>query len=427
MSQKEVVRSKVLDKLMLGEINQKDAAIKLEVTPRQVRRLLKRYQILGLSGLVSLKRGLVSNRRLSEATYTLAANLIGKHYWDFGPTLVAEKLAAVHGIKIAVESTRKLMIKAGYWKPKRGANIRVHPMRDRRPCFGEMIQIDGSPHDWFEGRSETCTLLVFIDDATGRLTGLRFEQSETTLGYMHLLHDHITQFGVPASLYSDKHGIFRINAKNADPDSETQFTRAARELGIGCIHANSPQAKGRVERANQTLQDRLVKEMRLARINDMVAANEWLPNYIKIHNDRFAVIPQETRDAHGEYSGTQADLMKILSIQRRKKLSKNISCQHSGQLFQITSTGKGLGLRGAQVVLHEYFTGGQEIIWGKRVLNFSVMDAPAKQSGEVSGKDVNMRVNAIIDGRCHGHKPAANHPWKMNYAAKKVFDRQHEI
>ncbi len=239
--------------------------------------------------------------------------LIGAHYRDFGPTLASEKLTERHSIRLCVESTRQLMMAAGYWQPRTGAKACVHPMRERRVHLGELIQIDGSPHDWFEGRSEPCTLLVFIDDATGKLMQLRFTPTETTLGVMRALHDHIVTHGVPVALYSDKHSIFRVNAKDADPDAETQFGRAARELGIACIHANSPQAKGRVERANQTLQDRLVKEMRLGRINNMEEANAWLPGYIADYNKRFAVMPKDPQDAHLPYQGTAENLTRILS------------------------------------------------------------------------------------------------------------------
>ena len=165
---------------------------------------------------------------------------------------------------------------------------------------------------------------MFIDDATGKLMQLRFVPSETTLGYMCVLHDHILAHGVPVALYSDKHSIFRINAKEADPEAETQFSRAARELGIACIHANSPQAKGRVERTNQTLQDRLVKEMRLADIEDMDSANAWLPGFIADYNRRFAVVPKETEDAHLPYQGTAEALTGILSVQVERTLSKNL-------------------------------------------------------------------------------------------------------
>src|SRR3990167_4405544 len=250
MSQKEVKRAQVLDMLKEDKISQQEASKRMGVSARQVRRLAKRYQAEGLGGLISKKRGRASNRRLDEATRTAVIELIGTHYRDFGPTLANEKLAELHGIQLSVESTRQMMIVAGYWRTRKGGTVCAHPMRERRTRFGELIQVDGSPHDWFEGRGEYCTLLVFIDDATGRLTQLRFAPTETTLGYMSVLHDHILAHGVPVALYSDKHSIFRINAKDADPEAETQFGRASRELGIECIHANSPQAKGRVERAN---------------------------------------------------------------------------------------------------------------------------------------------------------------------------------
>ena len=412
MSQKEVKKAQVLDMLKEGKISQLDASQRLCISTRQVRRLAKRYLALGLNGLISKKRGGASNRQLDEVVQTKVIDLIGIHYRDFGPTLANEKLAELHDIKLSIESTRQLMIKAGYWHPKKGAAICVHPMRERRARFGELIQIDGSPHDWFEGRGEYCTLLVFIDDATGRLTQLRFAPTETTLGYLQVLHDHILLHGAPAALYSDKHSIFRINAKEADPEAETQFSRAARELGIACIHAHSPQAKGRVERANQTLQDRLIKEMRLARINDMDSANAWLPIYIKDFNKRFAVKPKEATDAHLAYSGTPADLSRTLSVQVKKTLSKHLSCQYKNQLLQVSTIGKGLGLRGAQVTIHEHFDGTQELLWGKRKLTYSVMDKPQRQSPVADGKAVNAQVDQAMAKRSTAHKPADNHPWR---------------
>jgi Homeodomain-like domain len=420
MSQKEVKKAQVLDMLKEHKISQLDAAQRLGISTRQVRRLAKCYLALGLNGLISKKRGGVSNRRLGDGIRAQSMDFIGMHYRDFGPTLANEKLAELHDIKLSIESTRQLMIKAGYWCPKKGAAICVHPMRERRARFGELIQIDGSPHDWFEGRGEYCTLLVFIDDATGRLTQLRFAPTETTLGYLQVLHDHILLHGAPAALYSDKHSIFRINAKEADPEAETQFSRAARELGIACIHAHSPQAKGRVERANQTLQDRMIKEMRLAGINDMDSANAWLPIYIKDFNKRFAVKPKDATDAHLAYSGTPVDLSRTLSVQVKKTLSKNLSCQYKNQLLQVSTTGKGLGLRGAQVTIHEHFDGTQELLWGKRKLTYSVMDKPQRQSPVADGKSINAQVDQAMAKRSTAHKPADNHPWRKMPVGKSA-------
>ena len=424
MSQKEVKRAQILDLLIEGKISQQEASKRLGVTTRQVRRLTRRYQAAGLAGLVSKKRSRASNRRLDEATLAHAIRLIATHYSDFGPTLACEKLAELHDVRLSVESTRQLMIKAGHWRPRKGGTVCAHPMRERRARFGEMIQIDGSPHDWFEGRGEYCTLLVFIDDATGRLTQLRFAPTETTLGYMSVLHDHILAHGVPVALYSDKHSIFRINAKEADPEAETQFSRAARELGIECIHAHSPQAKGRVERANQTLQDRLVKEMRLAGINNMDEANAWLPGYIEQYNRRFAVEPKDASDAHLAYSGTPETLLRTLSVQVTKTLSKNLSCQHQNQLLQVATTGTGLGLRGARVTIHEHFDGNQELLWKNRKLTYGVMSKPQRQSAVADGKSVNAQVDKAMVRRTTGHKPAADHPWRKMSVGKPAHDGQ---
>ena len=424
MSQKEVKRAQILDLLIEGKISQQEASKRLGVTTRQVRRLTRRYQAAGLAGLVSKKRGRASNRRLDEATLAHAIQLIATHYSDFGPTLACEKLAELHDVRLSVESTRQLMIKAGHWRPRKGGTVCAHPMRERRARFGEMIQIDGSPHDWFEGRGEYCTLLVFIDDATGRLTQLRFAPTETTLGYMSVLHDHILAHGVPVALYSDKHSIFRINAKEADPEAETQFSRAARELGIECIHAHSPQAKGRVERANQTLQDRLVKEMRLAGINNMDEANAWLPGYIEQYNRRFAVEPKDASDAHLDDEGTPETLLRTLSVQVTKTLSKNLSCQHQNQLLQVATTGTGLGLRGARVTIHEHFDGNQELLWKNRKLTYGVMSKPQRQSAVADGKSVNAQVDKAMVRRTTGHKPAADHPWRKMSVGKPAHDGQ---
>jgi transposase len=412
MSQKEWTRAQILDSLKEGKISQQDAAHRMGVSARHVRRMVKRYQLEGPPGLISKRLGKTSNRRLSTPTRTEAIELIGTNYRDFGPTLAHEKLIELHGLHLSVESTRQLMIEAGYWRPKKGATVCAHPMRARRARFGEMIQIDGSPHDWFEGRSEKCTLIVFIDDATGRLTQLRFMPTETTLGYMSVLHAHIQQHGVPVALYSDKHSIFRINAKEADPEAETQFSRAARELGIESIHAHSPQAKGRVERANQTLQDRLVKEMRLAGINDAASANAWLPGYIEDYNRRFTVTPQDASDAHIAYADSDEALRRTLSIQVTKTLSKNLSCQHDNQQLQIITTGTGMGLRGTKVILHAHFNGDKDLILKQRKLAYSVMSAAKRQAPVADGKDVNARVDQAVARRPSGYRPAANHPWK---------------
>ncbi len=209
-------------------------------------------------------------------------NLVRRHYVDFSPTFAHEKLTEVHHLAFSVETLRQWMIAAGLWLAKSRKKARVHQRRPRRPCVGELVQIDGSPHDWFEERAERCTLLVFIDDATSRLMALRFVPAETTQAYMETLRACLDQHGRPVALYSDKHSIFRVNHPEHEGEV-TPFSRALKTLDIEPIHAHTPQAKGRVERASQTLQDRLVKELRLRHINDMGQANAFLPEFIETY------------------------------------------------------------------------------------------------------------------------------------------------
>lgn len=394
-----------------GKLDQKSASDRLGVTVRQIKRLKRNYLSNGIAGLISKKRGQLSNRRIPESLIANAMSLIGVHYADFGPTFAAEKLAEQHGISLSVETVRKHMIASGYWKPKRGQIIRNHPMRERRPRRGELIQIDGSPHDWFEGRSPSCCLLVFIDDATSELTELQFVDTETTLGYMACLERHIYRHGLPAALYSDRHSIFRINNGDVKADAQTQFARALSQLGIEGIQARSPQAKGRVERANQTLQDRLVKEMRLAGINDQASANAWLPGFMADYNHRFGVQPDQADDAHIAYLGKSDALQRILSVHDQRYLSKNLSCQHDGQLLQINTTGASLSLRGAKVCVHSHSDGRKEVSWQGRNLIFATMIKPEKQSTPKDGKEVNTIVDLVLKTR-PSTLPSKKHPWK---------------
>lgn len=217
--------------------------------------------------------------------------IVREHYYDFGPTLAAEKLLERQGISINKETLRQWMIEAGLREGKICKPTRVHQQRTRRTCFGKLVQIDGSYHDWFEGRAERCCLIVYIDDAISKLLVLRFEPNESALSYFNTTRDYIMQYGRPLAFYSDQHGIFSMNIKEAYLDTgETQFARAMRELDIKITCANSPEAKGRVERANGILQDRLVKELRLRGISDIDSANAYLPQFVIDYNNRFAYV-----------------------------------------------------------------------------------------------------------------------------------------
>jgi transposase len=416
MTTKDVLRSQVMAQVIEGKLDQAGAAGRLGLSVRQVKRLKRRMQDEGVQGLLSKKRGRPSNRRTAADVLAKAVALIGEHYADFGPTLACEKLQERHEIKLSVETVRQAMLRAGLWRARRGAGARTHAMRDRRARRGELIQIDGSPHDWFEGRAPRCCLLVFIDDATSELMALRFVDTETTLGYMGLLEEHVRTHGLPAAIYSDRHSIFRVNKGDHKDVSheQTQFARALEQLGIEGIQANSPQAKGRVERANQTLQDRLVKEMRLQGISSQEAANAWLPQFIRAFNRRFAVKPAAPDDAHVPYAGEHAALRRILSVHTPRRLSRNLSCQFNGLLYQVQAPGQGLGLRGADVTVVTHPSSATEIVWQGRVLPHTCSSKPVKQREAVDGKDVNSKVEQALQRRTPPQP--VGHPWKKRMA-----------
>ena len=244
-----------------------------------------------------------------------------ERYADFGPTFAHQKLTEDHQLDLSVETVRHLMIQEGLWHPKHAKHPVLHPLRERRARFGELVQIDGSPYTWFEDRAPACVLLVFIDDATGRLGELLFVKAETTFSYFEAMEHYLRRWGKPLALYSDKLSVFRVNLPNdLSGQGTTQFTRAMHQLQIEVLYAHSPQAKGRVERVNQTLQDRLVKELRLRGISSREAGNAYLPTFLDDFNGRFAVVPREPSDAHRPLL-PQDDLGRILTPLRTQSLN----------------------------------------------------------------------------------------------------------
>src|SRR3954453_6918162 len=297
MSKAELSRVDTLARVGRGGLPVAEAAALLGLSPRQVFRLLARSRSEGAAGLASRRRGRPSNRRLPEAVREAALAAVRERYADFGPTLAAEKLAEAHDLRLSRETLRQWMSEAGLWVPRKARRGRVHQPRHRRDRLGELVQIDGCQHRWLEDRGPPCTLLVFVDDATSRLMQLRFVESESTFSYLRAARSYLEAHGRPVALYSDKHTVFRVARADRD-GGETQFGRAMRELNVDVICADSPQAKGRVERAHKTLQDRLVKELRLAGIGTVEAANAFLPGFIAGYNVRFGKEPARPEDLH---------------------------------------------------------------------------------------------------------------------------------
>jgi transposase len=406
MSNREITRLEVMQRLKDKRLTQKEAARLLSLSVRQIKRLYRAYKGQGARGLVSQRRGKPSNNRLDAETQQKAIDLIYEHYRDFGPTLAHEKLTEKHQLRISRESVRRIMTAEGMWKPKRAKKPPAHQMRERRACFGELVQIDGSDHDWFEGRGPKCTLLVYIDDATGQLLELWFVPDETFFGYCEASRHYFEHYGKPVAFYSDKHGIFRVNQEQTIGlgSGLTQFGRAMQELDIQIICANTPQAKGRIERANQTLQDRLVKELRLLGISDIDSANAYLPEFRLDFNRRFAVAPRSNHDAHRPLLKTE-NLDLILTRQKTATLSKNLTVQANKVIYQIQSNRPDYALRKAQITVCENAKGEVTILYKNKPLSYTIFHKPARQAQVADTKTLDRQIQTP-------KPPAPNHPWR---------------
>lgn len=421
MSKKELTRLEVMQRLKAKRLSQAEASGMLGISVRQVKRLYAAYRKAGAKGLVSQKRGKASNHRLEEGVKQQARDLLYARYRDFGPTLAHEKLVEKHGLKLSDESVRQLMIAEGLWKPKRAKKVETHQMRERRACFGELVQIDGSDHAWFEGRGPRCTLLVMIDDATGQLGELWFVGHESFFGYAEAARHYFARYGKPVAFYSDKHGIFRVNQGQGAGTGEgiTQFGRAMQELDIQILCANTPQAKGRVERANQTLQDRLVKELRLAGISDAQAGNVFLETFRTDFNRRFAVTPRSSHDAHRPLLAKD-DLEHILSHQETRTLTKNLTVQYEREIYQIQTQRPSYALRHATVLVCQTASGEIAILYHNQPLAFTLFQRQPRQGVEVTSKTIAAELNHPEKART----PAADHPWKRSYKAPSMESSQ---
>ena len=406
MSNQEITRLEAMQRIKDKRMTQKEAGQMLGISTRQVKRLYQAYRKKGAKGLISARRGKPSNNRLDAGIVQQALDLIKEKYADFGPTLAHEKLAEVHQIQVSRESVRRVMIEEGMWKPKRAKKPPVHQMRERRACFGELVQIDGSDHAWFEERGPKCTLLVFIDDATGQLVELWFVPDETFFGYCEAVRHHIEGYGKPVAYYSDKHGIFRVNQPRplGTTSGLTQFGRAMQELDIQIICANTPQAKGRIERANQTLQDRLVKELRLLGISDMEAGNAYLPEFRDDFNRRFAVLPRSSHNAHRPLLASE-NLDIILSHQKVGTLSKNLTVQANNVIYQVQSDRPDYTLRNAQVTVCENAKGEVTILYKNKPLSYTIYHKPTRQAEIVDTKTLDHQLKPP-------KSPAPDHPWR---------------
>ena len=397
MSVKELERLKVVTDITEKRISLKIAGKRLNLSVRQIIRLVKIFKRKGAKGLTNKHRNTVSNRKLSGEVRLKVLELYKQNYPDFGPTLFCEKLSEFHNIEISKETLRKWLLNEGLWKRERKINIRKS-LRERKPCFGEMLQLDGSHHDWFEKRRDKAVLMAFIDDATGMVYA-KFYEYEGTIPAMSLLKQYTEEYGLPMSVYSDKHTTYKSTDKNKEALS--QFGRALEELGIELIHANTPQAKGRIERLFKTLQDRLVKEMRLRNISDIETANNFLKEYLPIFNSKFNVIPFDNANVNVKIGG-DIDLDSYLCIKQERTVKNDNTISYNSKLYQLESC-----IRAKKVIVEERIDGDVHIKYNGISLKYKeIIKRPAKLTEKV----IKIRKEYI---------PPADHPWRQTF--KKYF------
>jgi transposase len=403
MSVKEIQRAHVIRQRVEGHLKQREAAKKLEISVRQVRRLEEKLERAGEKGLIHGLRGKDSGRRIPEKTRMKVLGIYRKDYHDFGPTFACEKLLERNGINLSDETLRQWLIAEDLWKVTK--RKRYRRWRERRSCLGEMVQMDGSHHAWLEERGPKMVLMGYIDDATSRKSG-QFYEYEGTLPAMESLKRYIRRYGIPLSVYLDRHSTYKGQGKPTlaqelkNEVNLSQFERACKELGIQVIHAHSAPAKGRIERSFKTDQDRLVKEMRLSGIQTLEEANRFLPGYWSRHNKRFAVTASKPQDVHRSIPKGM-DLDAVLSIRTERLVRNDFTIQHEGKWYQILEKAVG-----NKVVLEEHTNGQRYLKYQGRKLAFKRINPTPVMLTEV--QKIGRRYSQAFI-------PAPDHPWRKPF------------
>jgi hypothetical protein len=412
MHQGELKRLHVIQKILERVIKQVEAAEILSLSGRQVRRIVKRIRSEGDRGAIHKSRGRPSNRRISPKLRDRVINLYRAQYKDFGPTLASEKLLERDRIEISDETLRRWLIEVGDWKKSRKRG-RHRQWRERKHHAGEMVQMDGSHHAWFEDRGGPCVLMSYIDDATGEAFG-RFYEYEGTIPAMDSFKRYIKKNGLPMKVYLDKHSTYKSTAKPTIEDELndvgplSEFERALRELGVEVSHAHSPQAKGRIERLFRTLQDRLVKEMRLRGIRTIEEGNQFLEEYLPLYNKRFRVRAKEKDDLHRPFVKGM-DLDTILCIKTERALRNDFTVAHNRKLYQVEEM-----LKASKVMVQDRIDGSMIMIHKGRALRFKeIIERPPREKKE-----------SVVARRRKPYIPPSDHPWRRFKIKKHPYDRE---
>lgn len=419
MTEKELARYDIIKDLIDGAINGTDASKQIGVSVRQVKRLKYKVNAYGAEGLIHGNRGIEGNRKLDPDMVKKAEKHLKEKYYDFGPTFASEKLEEVDGIKLGKETVRRMMTAMGLWKPKpRKQSKKWHIWRARKDNYGEMQQFDGSYHLWF-GNEESC-LLLSVDDATGKITHAIFDYNESTMAVFRFWRDYFLKNGLPLSIYLDKFSTYKINHKNAvdNKDMITQFERAMSQIGVQPITAHSAEAKGRVERMFGTLQDRLVKELRLAGITTIKEANTFLKEYIPIFNAQFAVVPNRKKNLHKTLDKqTEEKLPQILSIQNQRKVHNDYTVMFKNNFFQLDREQPTTVYKKDAVIVEERLHGDVHLRLRNTYLTYTVLPERPK-------KEINIALPALTKQQQSSYKPPANHPWRKQFLYGKMRNQQ---
>jgi len=402
MTQEELDRKTIIEQAIDKRITQREGAARLGTSERHFRRLLSRYRKKGDAGLVSGHRCKPSNNRMGEQQrQKILETLAEPVFSGFGATLLAEKLEEYKGVEVSKETVRQIMIEVGIHHPK-VKQKRAHPQRERRFLSGELVQIDGSYHAWLEDRGPKGCLILFVDDATSAVLAAEFVEHESFFAYARLCKSYFRTTGLPIAFYSDKFSVFRANSKaSVNKEAITQFNRALSCLGVDLICANSPQAKGRVERANQTFQDRLVKEMRLRHIHNYHDANVFLPEFIHAYNRKFAVLPRSSGDAHLPLDRT-IDLDFLFSVHDTRIISKDLQIQFDNVTYQIITTRPVRHLAKREVLILQDETGTVSAFLNHQLLPLKVFHKQSKPLRVVTTKSIDRQP----------YIPSVDHPWR---------------
>ena len=421
MTQREIKRYEVIKDLIAKKIDGTEAAKLLGRSVRQIKRVKAAVRRLGVRGAIHGNRGRDGNRRIDERIVNKAKEHLKRTYRDFNPLLAQEKLSELNNISLSKETVRQLMIKEKLWRPGKKAGAKKHFWRERKDNRGEMQQFDGSYHHWFEGRNEEVIgleqcLLLSVDDATGQITGAVFENNESVGAVFRFWKEYFLTNGLPNAIYLDKFSTYKVNHKNAVDNQElmTQFERAMNQLNIRVIHANSPQAKGRVEKMNGTLQRRLVKELRLMNINTLNGANAFLKEtFIPKFNRQFAVWPKKENDLHRRLDNRKTcELDKILSSQSERTVGNDYTVRFKNNYYQLNKTQPTTVFKKDAVIIEEHLTGEVKISLRNHYLNYSRLPERPK-------KEIIVRLAALTARPPIRWKPPANHPWRTRFFIDK--------